>query len=171
MSTDDGPTEPQEIDRRPEVRIGDRDREQAVTHLGQAFAEGRLELHEYDERVASAYAAKTASDLLHLTADLPLAVPERKQARPRGATERHAPKAQRPVAGGGKEVAKSEPAWLRPAWQAWATVVTINLVIWFLVGLGNGADFPYFWPMWVAGPWGVILLLRTIAVKSRPSGR
>ena len=169
MSTHGELTEPGE-DRRPEVRIGDLEREEAVTHLGRAFAEGRLELHEYDERVASAYSAKTASDLLHLTADLPLAVPERRgPSRPRPANVPHKRTSGTPVSGVGTEIAKPEPAWLRPAWQAWAGVVTINLVVWFLIGIGSG-DFPYFWPMWVAGPWGAILLMRTLAAKSRPRG-
>ncbi len=169
MSTDDGPTEAAQPDRRPEVRIGDIEREEAVTHLGRAFAEGRLELHEYDERVADAYAAKTASDLLHLTADLPLTIPERSgQSRSRPSNVPQRAKSTSPSPAAGKEAARQDPAWLRTAWQAWATVVGINVVIWLIIGVTSG--FPYFWPIWVAGPWGVILLMRTIAARSWPAG-
>lgn len=54
----------------PDIRIGDREREQAVAYVGAALREGRLDLTEYDERVATAYQAKTASELHALTADL-----------------------------------------------------------------------------------------------------
>ncbi|MDQ3716051.1 MAG: DUF1707 domain-containing protein, partial [Actinomycetota bacterium] len=59
-----------ELEIRPEMRIGDREREQTVAYLSAAHTEGRLDLAEYDERVASAYQAKIASDLTQLTSDL-----------------------------------------------------------------------------------------------------
>ncbi len=57
---------------RPDLRIGDSEREQTVAYLGAAHDEGRLDLAEYDERVASAYRAKIAADLIRLTSDLAL---------------------------------------------------------------------------------------------------
>lgn len=54
-----------------QLRVGDRDRDMVARRLGAALAEGRLDLDEFDERVAKAYAAKTAGDLAGLTADLP----------------------------------------------------------------------------------------------------
>lgn len=57
----------------PDIRIGDREREQTVGYLGAALREGRLDLTEYDERVATAYQAKLASELRELVADLRLA--------------------------------------------------------------------------------------------------
>lgn len=145
-------------DTRPAVRIGDREREQAVGHLGKAFAEGRLDLAEYDERVASAYAAKTANDLLHLTADLPQhpssAAPAKQQSRTRDRA-RLQPRT---------EVAPL-PAWLRRAWLVYAGVVAINLVIWLILVASSESALPYFWPMWVAGPWGAVLLVSTIGAR------
>jgi uncharacterized membrane protein len=55
----------------PEVRIGDAEREAAVTALGEHFASGRLTKEEYDERAGQAWAARTASALWPLFADLP----------------------------------------------------------------------------------------------------
>lgn len=55
----------------PQLRVADRDREAVAKRLGAALAEGRLDLDEFDERVAKAYAAKTVADLAGLTADLP----------------------------------------------------------------------------------------------------
>ena len=53
------------------LRAGNADREKVVAQLNAAFAEGRLDVAELDERVAAAYAAKTLGELVPLTADLP----------------------------------------------------------------------------------------------------
>jgi hypothetical protein len=48
--------------------------------------------------------------------------------------------------------------------------VSINLAIWLLVSVSNGNPV-YFWPMWVAGPWGAVLLVGTVFRNAdRPSG-
>ena len=54
-----------------ELRIGDQEREGAVTALGEHYAAGRLTKEEYDERAAVAYTAKTESSLRPLFTDLP----------------------------------------------------------------------------------------------------
>lgn len=54
------------------VRIGTSEREAAVRSLGEHFAEGRLEPHEYEERASAAYAARTVDDLVPLFKDLPV---------------------------------------------------------------------------------------------------
>ena len=55
----------------PEPRIGDADREAAVSALGEHYAAGRLTREEFDERSEQAWAARTASQLWPLFADLP----------------------------------------------------------------------------------------------------
>lgn len=155
-------------DSRPEVRIGDREREQAAEHLGRAFGEGRLDLAEYDERVASAYSAKTASDLLHLTADLPLATREHPASS--AAPVQRRPRTDRARRRSGADD-EPLPAWLRRLWLVYASVVAINLMVWLIIGLSSGLDFPYFWPMWVAGPWGVVLLISTFGARLTHSDR
>ena len=60
-----------------ELRIGDRDRESAVSALGEHYAHGRLTKDEYDERSDAAWTARTAADLRPLFADLPAAPPPR----------------------------------------------------------------------------------------------
>jgi uncharacterized protein DUF1707 len=55
----------------PEIRIGDAEREAAVSALGEHYAAGRLTKEEYDERAEQAFAARTRSQLLPLFADLP----------------------------------------------------------------------------------------------------
>jgi hypothetical protein len=56
---------------RPELRIGDREREAALTALGEHYAAGRITKEEYDERSAVIWAARTNSQLWPVFADLP----------------------------------------------------------------------------------------------------
>lgn len=67
---------------RPEVRIGDAEREAAVAALGEHYAAGRLTKEEYDERAGIAWTAKTNSALWPLFADLPRPAHPVVQARP-----------------------------------------------------------------------------------------
>jgi Domain of unknown function (DUF1707)/Domain of unknown function (DUF4190) len=55
----------------PAMRAGTADRERTVDVLKAAFAEGRLDHDEYNERVGLAYQARTYGDLVALTGDLP----------------------------------------------------------------------------------------------------
>jgi Domain of unknown function (DUF1707)/Cell wall-active antibiotics response 4TMS YvqF len=54
-----------------ELRVGDRERNQVVDVLNDAFAQGRLTPAELDERTTTALAARTARDLAPLVEDLP----------------------------------------------------------------------------------------------------
>jgi len=54
----------------PELRASDTDRERAVDTLRQAASDGQLTVDELEERVTSAYAARTRNELERLTADL-----------------------------------------------------------------------------------------------------
>jgi hypothetical protein len=53
------------------MRAGDADRQQVVEQLGRHFAEGRLTVDEFDERVVRAHASVHLDELPALTADLP----------------------------------------------------------------------------------------------------
>jgi hypothetical protein len=55
----------------PAVRISDAERHAADARLRQAVGEGRLTLGEYEERTGQVWAARTAAELVPLTADLP----------------------------------------------------------------------------------------------------
>lgn len=55
----------------PELRIGDSEREAAVSALGEHYAAGRLSKEEFDERADAAWAARTRSALWPLFTDLP----------------------------------------------------------------------------------------------------
>lgn len=53
------------------IRIGDAERQSALTALGEHMTAGRLDIDEYGDRTAQVSAAKTRADLLALFADLP----------------------------------------------------------------------------------------------------
>ncbi|NUT46950.1 MAG: DUF1707 domain-containing protein [Saccharothrix sp.] len=54
-----------------QVRIGDQQREEAISALNDHFASGRLEIGEYEQRVGYASAAQSAQELAALFHDLP----------------------------------------------------------------------------------------------------
>jgi hypothetical protein len=146
----------------PRMRAGDSDRDAVAEQLREAHTEGRLTLEELEDRLGKTYAARTFADLAPLTADLP--------PRPFGATvprpaelarpQRSSPPAARREPSSGKWV----DAGIRGGWYAWATVVSICVVVWFLTGLSG--DFDDFWPAWVAGPWGAVLLAATLSRRA-----
>lgn len=55
----------------PELRASDADRERVATALRDALAEGRLDVEEFEERLAAAYRARTYRELEPLIRDLP----------------------------------------------------------------------------------------------------
>jgi hypothetical protein len=59
----------------PAIRVSDRDRDAAAHVLQAAFAEGRLDDDEFDQRMRAALTARVSTDLDKLTADLPAAAP------------------------------------------------------------------------------------------------
>lgn len=134
----------------PEHRAGDADRERVAAMLREAHVEGRLDVDELSTRLDATYGAKTYGDLAAVTADLP---PTRKRSRPAGSQPAVPPASAAPARRGDRE--------LRTMWAAWTTAVLINVVIWALVSV-NAGEVIYFWPMWVAGPWGAVLLAVTL---------
>jgi len=143
----------------PHLRAADTDREAVAAALGKHMAAGRLTLAEYDERVAQAWAAKTYGELDALTADLPGTHRATTPARPAAPAVR--PEAS-PAAGHGSCASSGDD--VAQGWRAWAGVSAVVLTIWLLTGIFG--TFGYFWPVWVIGPWGVAMLVRTVTGHS-----
>ncbi|HMH94543.1 MAG TPA: DUF1707 domain-containing protein [Streptosporangiaceae bacterium] len=137
------------MDERQQMRASDQDREEVVGRLRAALDEGRLKMPEYVERMGLAYDAVTYADLAPLHADIPAATG---LARPAQA----APAAPRPSPVVVPQGAQHMPTPLKVLWTIWLTVVSINVVVWFLVSVTSG-HFAYPWPLWVAGPSGAAL--------------
>lgn len=118
------------------TRASDAERDRIAGELARHLGEGRLDLTEYDQRVAQVYRTTTRDELREVLADLP-AAPAPKPARSR----------------------RRFPIWQRIEASAWLSVSVLVLVIWAAISLGVGA-FTYFWPIWVIGPWGAVLAVR-----------
>ncbi|MCE0765467.1 DUF1707 domain-containing protein [Pseudonocardia kujensis] len=138
------------------IRIGDDERERGAARLAADVGAGRLGLAEYEDRVGQVYAARTRAELDAVFADLPA---PRAAARPIPA--RRVPP--RPSRG-----ARGLP--MAAAWVPWLAVNAICLVVWLATSLGAGHPLP-FWPIWVAGPWGAMLLLGTLSGHRACGGR
>jgi hypothetical protein len=126
------------------MRAADVDRERTAERLREALEEGRLSLHELDERLRDAYAAQTFADLDRVTSDLP-------DTRPAAQSEVMPVNAVK-VPPSRHEANPRLAPWLSVLWRVWFVAVAVNLVVWFVVSLATGG-LVYFWPIWVAGPW------------------
>jgi Domain of unknown function (DUF1707) len=146
----------------PRLRAGDADRDRVAEILRENYTAGRLDRDELDQRLEAAYAAKTFGDLDRLLLDLP---PPPSPVQP--VSPARAPA--RPQPGRPPDRSRSNTA-LKAAWGAWATVVGINVVVWLLVSIMN-QDWIYPWPVWVAGPWGVVLVVATVFSQQSQQGR
>ncbi len=138
----------------PRIRASDAERDRAAEALREHHAAGRLSIEEFQERLDSVYNAKTLGELDGLMADLPaidlyqLPIPADQRFRPPHppATRAHG---------------RMSPAW-RAAWASWASVSLLCVVIWLITaGIASGGA-AYFWPIWVIGPMGAILLARWV---------
>jgi DUF1707 SHOCT-like domain/2TM domain len=109
-------------------RVGDRDREKTAARLGQALAQGYLELDEYEQRVQAVFQTHTTGELRELVADLPLD-------RIRRADPRH-------------RAARIAAARLgmRIHLAAYVAMTVVVLTVWAAVAVTTGAS--YFWPIW-----------------------
>ena len=129
------------------MRAGDADRDSTIASLREAYAEGRLTQEEFDERLESAHAARTYADLAEVTSDLPK--------RPTEVDRRDRPSAKK----------RKD---LRSAWASWLGVGALVNIIWFATWMGSGPA-PYYWPIWVIGPWGGAMLIWTLTSKAERS--
>jgi uncharacterized protein DUF1707 len=148
------------------LRASDRDRQQVVERLRRALEDGRLTMEEYVDRMETAYRAATYGELAPLCADLPASNPA--LAGPPKAALPAAPLA----ASSGVGYLAGLPKVLKVLWTIWLSVVSLNVVIWALVSV-TGGQLAYPWPVWVAGPYGAVLLAVSAGVmlfrRSRPA--
>ncbi|MCG5435761.1 DUF1707 SHOCT-like domain-containing protein [Micromonospora foliorum] len=140
------------------MRAADADRAAVADRLRVALDEGRLDLHEYDERLQRAYAARTYADLEALLTDLPPVTPAQRSGL--------APAAGPTVGLLGDQLGPAPSRgvtarWLAEVWFPYLRVIAIVVTIWAVTSLLS-QDLLYFWPAWVAGPWGVVLVVRTV---------
>ena len=126
------------------TRAADAERQQVVDLLARHLGAGRIDLTEYDQRVAQVWACTTREDLQLVLSDLPELAREAKARVPEAGT--------RP---------SRIPIWQRIEAAAWLGVSLLSLVIWGFISLGMG-ELTYPWPVWVIGPWGAALAFRVL---------
>lgn len=114
-----------------DLRIGDTEREAAITALGEHFAAGRIDKDEYDERSAVAWTARTSAALAPLFADLP---------KPHGTAPKAGDGGSAPTDRPGP--ARSRRPWLGPFHVARVILVplvvvlaVLSLIPWFVVAV------------------------------------
>ncbi|MGC4803782.1 DUF1707 SHOCT-like domain-containing protein [Micromonospora sp. DT233] len=100
------------------------------------------------DRLQRAYAARTYGELDVLLADLPASAAVGRQA------------ATSPVPEPDRRAGVA--SWLALVWLPYLGVNAIALAVWAVPSVLAGKVL-YFWPGWVAGPWGALLLLTTVA--------
>ena len=134
------------------MRAGDEDRDRTITVLREAFAEGRLTQDEFQQRLGKAQDAKTYGELNTLVSDLPVQSPV-------------PPPPAAPVPSGSAQVPVEEDDSrnLRAGWYSWLGVSILVNVIYFATWItGGGGSAPYYWPIWVMGPWGAAMIIATL---------
>ena len=109
----------------PGLRVGDAERSQVIDQLADHHAAGRLTLAEFEERMTSAWAARTGAELEVLVRDLP------------------APAGPAPRA----------PARPRPRLDGQTRTYLAVIALLWLIWLVSGAGYP--WPVWPMLGWGI----------------
>lgn len=131
----------------PKLRASDSDREAVAQQLRDHYAAGRLTLDEFDERTTTTYAAKTFGDLDGLLVDLP----------PAEVVPVAAARVPAPVASTGEKVDRFRAA-VAP-FSSWIVIALVMNLIW-LGGVDQQGHRGGYWPIWVIGPWGIMMVMR-----------
>ena len=129
----------------PTVRAGDRERQATADVLGQALAQGYLDMSEYESRLQAVYDTYVTPDLRRLTSDLPLDELRRNDPRRQAA----------------RRAAARRGIHIHLA--AYLAMVVIVLTVWLAVGLTAGAW--YFWPVWPILGAGIGVLAHALPIR------
>lgn len=123
---------------------GDRDRQKTADLLGQALAEGYLQIDEYDQRLQQVFQTHTAEELQGLLTGLPL-----------DSIRRHDPR---------RRAARLAAArrGVRMHLGAYLAMVVIVLTVWAAVAATT--DATYFWPIWPILGAGIGLFSHAVSI-------
>ncbi|TDD27405.1 DUF1707 domain-containing protein [Kribbella turkmenica] len=138
----------------PHQRFTEADRDKIAGRLRDAFADGRLDQPEFTSRLDQLYSVQTYGELEPLVRDLP---PVRTYQTPAVVQD------SKPAPAPGefperKRDGHPERHGLAALGGGFTGVVLINVVIWFVIGVANGGNWPHFWPVWLLIPWTLFAL-------------
>jgi uncharacterized protein DUF1707 len=130
-----------------QLRVSDPERAAVQEQLRRAVAVGQLDLHEFDTRVQSVWAARTRGELSRVTRDLP-----------------ELPPPPPPPPPPGQRFSNDDAGTaMRVLAIVWASITAVNLVVWGLVSVtGDGDVYP--WWIWLSVPGAVLLVLYTAGI-------
>jgi uncharacterized protein DUF1707 len=137
----------------PHQRFTEADRDKIAGRLRDAFADGRLDQPEFSSRLDQLYAVQTYGELEPLVRDLPPVRTYQTPAMVQNTTPAPAPGEFPERQRNGKQ-----PHSLVALGGGFGGIVLLNVVIWFVIGIGNGGHWPHFWPVWLMIPWAFIVL-------------
>lgn len=143
------------------IRVSDQERDIVATILREHVAAGRLTPEEFEQRVDSAVHATFVADLEHLVQDLPISLGDRLRGPGSEPLEKGPSRPRREWLPSGGPGRAPRNARLHEQWLRWVVTNVVCLTIWVGITLANG-EMTYFWPAWVFGPWGAILLARQV---------
>ncbi|HWF68090.1 MAG TPA: DUF1707 domain-containing protein [Mycobacterium sp.] len=129
----------------PSDRAGDHDRQRTAARLGQALAQGYLQMDEYEQRVQAVFQTDTTGELKELLADLPLDRIRRADPRRRAARMAAARRGVRIHLG------------------AFVALTVVVLTVWAAVASIAGAA--YFWPIWPILGAAIGLISHALAIR------
>ncbi|WBQ06385.1 DUF1707 SHOCT-like domain-containing protein [Kribbella sp. CA-293567] len=138
----------------PHQRFTEADREKIAGRLRDAFADGRLDQPEFSSRLDQLYAVQTYGELEPLVRDLPPVRTYQTPAVVQNATPAPAP-GEFPERQRSKQ---AESHGLRNLGGGFTGVVALNVLIWGVIGVANGGNWPHFWPLWLLIPWAIIAM-------------
>jgi hypothetical protein len=141
---------------RPEMRIGDDERNRVLDDLRVHFAAGRLNLTEFEDRAAATLQATTVGDLVPLLSDLPdLRAPRRPASGPPVRLPNH------PQPARGQHPSHDDR--FSHVVRTWLSLAILFNVIWLLTGgLGD-----YYWPVWPMFGTGIPVLFSAMHRRGR----
>lgn len=130
-----------------QLRVSDPERAAVQEQLRRAVAVGQLDLHEFDTRVQSVWAARTRGELSRVTRDLP-----------------ELPPPPPPPPPPGQRFSNDDTGTaMRVLAIVWASITAVNLVVWGLVSVTSDGDV-YPWWIWLSVPGAVLLVLYTAGI-------
>lgn len=146
------------------VLASDAERIRTVEQLSSAHVQGRLTQDELRSRTVEALEARTQGQLQELTSDLPfdadgepLLAAEESISAARSNTHYEPPREKNPTA----IVEALHPRGMRASWVIWAVTNGALFLLWLVIAI-SGAQITTPWFLWVAGPWGFVLVIHTI---------